>query len=180
MTGFTRHTLETASPEGRKLLENIQASYGFIPELFAYMIEAPIAVEAYVQLNTILSRGSFPPAQLQTALLAVSVKNGCSFCAIAHEAMARRFGVLPQTIAAIKESIDVQDPRDRALVFLTQTIVEKRGWIEDDELQQFFDAGFTRQQVFELMVVVAIKTLSNYSNHLTHPEPNKELLAMIA
>ncbi|MGB4248330.1 MAG: carboxymuconolactone decarboxylase family protein [Pseudohongiellaceae bacterium] len=180
MTGFTRHTPETASPEGRKLLEGIQKSYGFIPELFAYMIEAPIAVEAYVQLNSMLSRSSFSPAQLQIALLAVSVKNGCAFCAIAHEAMGRKAGVDVQTIAAIKNSTEVQSPADRALVHLTQTIVEKRGWVDDQELQQFLEAGFTRQQVFELMVVVAIKTLSNYSNHLTRPEPNKELLAMIA
>lgn len=180
MTVFTRHTPQTASAAGRRLLEDIQASYGFIPELFAYMIEAPIAVEAYVQLNNILSRSSLPPAQLQVALLAVSVTNRCSFCAIAHEAMGRRSGVNPQTIAAIKDNSEVEDPMDRALIQLTQTIVEKRGWIDDEELQQFFDAGFTRQQVFELMVVVSIKTLSNYSNHLTHPEPNKELLAMIA
>jgi AhpD family alkylhydroperoxidase len=180
LTTFTRHTAQTASPEGRKLLEDIQASYGFVPELFAYMIEAPIAVEAYLQLNSILSRSSFSPAQLQIALLAVSVQNSCSFCAIAHEAMGRKSGVHPQTIAAIKGKTKIQDPVDRAVVLLIQTIVEKRGWVDDEELQQFFDAGFTRQQVFELMVVVSIKTLSNYSNHLTHPEPNKELLAMIA
>jgi len=49
----------------------------------------------------------------------------------------------------------------------------------DAILQQLFDAGFAQQQVFELIVVVAIKTISNYSNHLTLPEPNKELQVMI-
>lgn len=29
------------------------------------------------------------------------------------------------------------------------------------------------------ILIVSIKTLSNYANHLTHPEPNKELLGML-
>jgi len=30
-----------------------------------------------------------------------------------------------------------------------------------------------------MLVVVTIKTLSNYTNHVTKPEPNPELLAML-
>ena len=179
MSIFTRYEPETASVEGKKLLDGIQGSYGFIPELFSYMVEAPIAVEAYLNLNKLLGRSSFDPAQLQTALLAVSLQNSCKFCSVAHEAMGIKSGMRPQTIKALKNNEDIDDAQDRALVKLVHTMVEKRGWVPDDILQQFFDAGFTQQQVFELIVVVAIKTLSNYTNHLTLPEPNKELLAMI-
>jgi len=34
------------------------------------------------------------------------------------------------------------------------------------ELQRFLDAGFRREQVFEVLVGVAMKTLSNYANHI--------------
>jgi len=33
MTTFTTHTPETASPEGREILEQVQEKYGFIPNL---------------------------------------------------------------------------------------------------------------------------------------------------
>jgi len=39
--------------------------------------------------------------------------------------------------------------------------------------------GFTKQQILEVILIVSIKTLSNYINHLTNPEPNKELLDML-
>lgn len=180
MSTFTRYEPDTASAEGKKILEGIKGAYGFIPELFSYMIEAPVAVEAYIELNKLLGRSSFTPAQLQAALLAVSVQNECAFCTVAHEAMAKKSGTKAETIKAIKNNEQIEDAKDQALVKLVRQMVEKRGWVPEEDLQEFFAAGFTRQQVFELIVVVAIKTLSNYSNHLTHPEPNKELLAMIA
>lgn len=39
--------------------------------------------------------------------------------------------------------------------------------------------GFTQQNILEVILIVTIKTLSNYINSLTKPEPNKELLGMI-
>lgn len=94
--------------------------------------------------------------------------------------MARRVHAGAQTIAAIKSDEFITDSQDRALVALVTSIVEKRGWIPADVIDSFLAAGFTRRQIFELIMVVSIKTLSNYTNHLTQPEPNKELLAMLA
>jgi len=41
------------------------------------------------------------------------------------------------------------------------------------------DTGFGPRQVMEVILGVSLKTLSNYTNHLTEPEPNPELLKMI-
>lgn len=46
------------------------------------------------------------------------------------------------------------------------TIVSNRGWVKPPELQRFLDAGFTREQVLEVLVGVSMKTLSNYANHI--------------
>jgi len=180
MPDYTRHEIATATPERRAILEGIQSAYGFVPELFAYMIEAPVAVEGYLALNALLARSSLAPDHLQIALLAVSVQNGCHFCSVAHEAMARRASAKRQTIAAIKNGDNIEDPQDMAVVTLVSSIVENRGWVPETVTAQFLEAGFTRQQIFELILAVSIKTLSNYTNHLTRPEPNTELLTMLA
>lgn len=179
MTTFTAYTVESATPEAQKILTNIKAGYGFVPNLFAYMAEAPFALEAYLTLNQLIGKSSLTPAQAQTALLAVSVENGCDFCSVAHRAMGKKAGVKAQTIEAILASTAIEDTKDQALVNLAQTIVRERGWVPETSLEAFFAAGFTKQQVFEVILVVTIKTLSNYTNHLTKPEPNPELLAML-
>lgn len=179
MTEFKFHTPENTSGHTKELLEGLKQSYGFIPNLFAYMAEAPLTIEAYLALNNLVSKTSFSPAQQQIALLAVSVENGCSFCSVAHRAIGKMHGARNQTLAAINAKEPVENQTDAALVNFTQAVVRSRGWPTESEIQAFIDAGFTKQQILEVILIVSIKTLSNYINHLTKPEPNKELLSML-
>ena len=179
MTSFNAYTLETASPEAKKTLQGIQNGYGFIPNLFAYMAEAPVTLEAYLALNQLIAKSSLTPTQAQLALLAVSIENNCDFCTVAHRAMGKAAGVHPETLAALLSKSPIANERERALTEFAQAVVRNRGFVSDQELNNFFAAGFTRQQVFEVILVVTIKTLSNYSNHLTRPADNPELQAML-
>jgi uncharacterized peroxidase-related enzyme len=179
MTDFTFHTPDNTTGQTRELLEGIRKHYGFIPNLFGYMAEAPATVEAYLALNDLVSGTSLTPAQQQVALLAVSVANECEFCTVAHRAIGKMKGANAQTLSAIATGAVVADAKDRALAVFTQIIVRKLGRPDDAEIEAFLGAGFTRQQILEVILIVAIKTLSNYTNHLTQPEPNKELLAML-
>jgi len=179
MTNFTNHTTETAPESAKETLANIEGKYGFVPNLFSYMAEAPTTIDAYLQLNELVTKTSLTPSQQQVALLTASVVNECEFCIAAHRAFGKAFQVDPKTIDAIVNKTQADNPSDRALIKLTKSMVINRGKLTTAELEEFLDAGFTKQQVFEVVLMVTIKTLSNYINHLTSPEPNKELLAMI-
>jgi alkylhydroperoxidase family enzyme len=109
----------------------------------------------------------------------VSLENNCYFCATAHRAIGKKSGINPQTVESLLNNQPIKDAKDDALVTLTRAIVRERGWLADEQIDAFIDSGFTKQQVFEVILVVTIKTLSNYSNHLTKPEVNPELLGML-
>jgi len=179
MTDFTFYTPETAPTESKAILNNIKAGYGFIPNLFAYMAEAPVTVEAYVALNTLIGKSSLSPAHAQVALLTASLENECGFCSVAHRATGKKNGVCTQTLDALSNKTQINNPQDYAISTLTRAIVKQRGNIGESALQAFYAAGFNKQQVLEVILCVTIKTLSNYTNHLTHPEPNQELLGML-
>ncbi len=176
---FTQHTMDTASDAGRVILQDIQNAYGFVPNLFHYMIEAPVVVEAYLALNKLIARTSLRPAQAQLALLTVSIENGCPFCTAAHQGLATKAGVAPETIQAVVAKTLPTCSQDAALVGFVRQLVIQRGQICNNVVQAFLDAGYSKQQVFELMLILAIKTLSNYTNHLTHPVPNLEFIQMV-
>lgn len=179
MSQFTFHTLENTTGKTNALLEGIQQSYGFVPNLFAYMAEAPTTVEAYLALNELVARSSFTPAQQQVALLAASVENRCEFCIAAHRAMGKMNKSNQQTLDALYSGEEINDAGDRALATYVKRVVKQRGLMSSEEIQLFLDAGFNNQQVLEVVLIVSIKTLSNYINHITRPEPNEELLAML-
>lgn len=175
---FIQHTLETASDAGRVILQDIQRAYGFVPNLFHYMIEAPVVVEAYLTLNKLIAKTSLTPAQAQLALLTVSIENGCPFCSAAHQGLAKKSGVAVESIEAVVAKTLPMCVQDAALVSFVQQLVIERGRVSEAVIQTFLDAGYTKQQIFELMLILAIKTLSNYTNHLTHPHPNPEFAQM--
>ncbi|MGI9275517.1 MAG: carboxymuconolactone decarboxylase family protein [Endozoicomonas sp.] len=179
MTVFKHHTIETASEPGKQVLEGVQKGYGFIPNLFGYMVESPVTVEAYLHLTKLLDKTSLTPAQAQVAMLAASVVNECSFCTVAHRAIGKLSGASQQTLDALASGAEIEDDSDRALVTIVNAIVTRRGWLQENDLQTFFAAGFEQKHVLDLILCVTIKTLSNYSNHITRPEPNPELLAML-
>ncbi len=179
MTNFNFYTLDTASKEAKPILEQIQKSYGFVPNLFAYMAEAPTTLEAYLALNKIIEKTSLNPAQQQVALLAVSVENECDFCTVAHRAIGKMKQANQQTLNALNTKEQISDMKDAALAKFAQSVVKDRGNISEKTISEFLNAGFTKQQIFEVMIIVSIKTLSNYINHLTKPEPNNELLSML-
>jgi len=180
MNKFTFYTEKNASAEVQAIFSDIQKTYGFIPNLFAYMAEAPTTIKAYLELNKLIEKTSFTTAQQQVALMAASVENGCDFCTTAHHAIGKMKQANEQTLKALNAQTTIDDAQDKVLVDFVQLVVKKRGRLSSDDINKFLDAGFTKQQILEVMLIVSIKTLSNYINHLTHPEPNPELLTIIA
>lgn len=179
MNEFKFYTTDNADGEAKKTLDKVQNKYGFVPNLFGYMAEAPYTIEAYAYLTGLLDKTGLTAAQQQVALLAVSHYHKCEFCSVAHQAFGKMHKSNAQTIAAIISNQEIEDATDKALVDMIVAIVDNRGWVNKEQLSTFFAAGFNQQNVYDLILVVTIKTLSNYSNHLSKPEANDELKSMI-
>lgn len=166
MRNFTIHKPETAPEASRSLLEEATSRYGFIPNLLGVLAEAPQALEAYVDLSELLARSSLSAAEREVVLIAASLKNSCGYCVAAHSTVARRQKVPGEVIAALRESRPISDPRLEALRRFAETLIETRGQVSEQEVQTFLNAGFSRRQMLEVVLGLALKTLSNYTNNL--------------
>jgi uncharacterized peroxidase-related enzyme len=176
MTGFPRHSVETAPPAARPLLEKAKRGMGFVPNLYAHLAEAPAVLEAYLGLSAQFDKTTLSAAERQVVLLAASVENGCEFCVAAHSMVATKMAGLPSgEVDALRSGQRMSDSRLDALAAFTRSVIQARGWIDEGTRSRFFSAGFQPQQALEVMLGVAMKTLSNYSNHLTGTETNEEL-----
>jgi len=157
---------QQAPEQARELLDQAESKYGFVPNILGVMANAPALLEAYMSLSQIFEKTSFSAAEKQTVLLAVSAENDCGYCKSAHTAIAKMQNVDDAVLEAIANGDKLPDARLDALFKFTRTMVEKRGHPSDDELQAFFDAGFSEAQVQEVIVGIGMKTLSNYNNHI--------------
>ena len=176
MNTFIQHTPDSAPEKARPLLDGAIAKLGFLPNLYAHLAEAPAALEAYFGLSAQFDKTSLTPAERQVVLIAVSVENGCEFCVAAHSMIAREMVKVPaETVDALRAAGLLPQPRLDALANFTRALVRDRGWVSDETSSRFFSAGFNQQQAIEVVLGVAMKTLSNYANHLTGTQTNPEL-----
>jgi uncharacterized peroxidase-related enzyme len=176
--GYRIHDQSSAPEAAQPLLDQVAQGFGFVPNVLGVMAESPAALESYLTLNRILQdKGGFTGAELQVIQLVTSAENGCGYCVAAHTGNAERQGVDAATIAAIREGRALPEPRLDALASFTRTLLAKRGWAEEADVQALLDAGFTRQQVLDLVTVLAMKTISNWTNHLVDTPLDQPLQA---
>lgn len=176
MSLFEQHSVETAPKESKAYLEGAQNALGFIPNLYKYLAESPAALDGYMTLSKILEKSSLSPQQQQMVLLAISRENECEFCVAAHSMIGSVMVKLDTSvIQAIREGRSTGDEQSDALIGFATLMVQKRGWVDEAELNKFFDAGFSQKQALDVVLAVSLKTLSNYTNHMTGTTTNKEM-----
>ena len=157
---------DNAPQNARGLLEKAEHNYGFVPNILGVMANSPALLEAYMSLSQIFEKTGFSAAEKQTVLLAVSTENDCGYCKSAHTAIAKMQNVDDAVLRAIANGDKLPDDKLDVLFDFTRTMVEKRGHPSNDDLQKFFDAGFSEAQVQDVIAGIGMKTLSNYNNHV--------------
>lgn len=168
MTTFTLHRIDTAPEGSRDHLAAVAAAWGFVPHLHAILAESPVALEGYDTLFGLVGKSSLTPIERQVAFLAVNVFHGCEYCTAGHTHLARAAKMEESAVQALREGTPVAEPRLQALRLFTEAVVRERGLVGDAAVDAFLAAGFTRENVLEVVTIIATKTISNYVNHLTH------------
>ncbi len=174
MADLTIHTKDSAPEASKDLLEVTQAKYGFIPNLLGEMAEAPSLLKAYLTVGEALEASSLTAQEQQVVILTVSYLNECSYCMTAHSAVAKTVGLPDDEIDALREGQPMSDAKLEALRAFTGILVEKRGWASDEDIAAFFTAGYTRAQVLEVILGIAFKTMSNFTNHVADTPIDKQ------
>ncbi len=159
---------EQAEPPARTRLAEARSSLGFVPNMYAAMANSPGLLDTYVHGYGRFREGSgFSPAEQEVVLLAISRENGCTYCVAAHSFLADKMSGVPAEVTdAIRDGAPILDSKLAALHAFTRTLVAKRGLPSRDNVAAFLAAGYSERQILEIVLAIAVKTLSNYANHL--------------
>ncbi len=177
MADLTIHD-ETNAPEAaRPLLEKVKAAYGFIPSVLGIMAESPPTLEAYQSLQGHFAKAGFTPLEAQVVQITTSVENECHYCVAAHSAVADAGKLDMDVINAVRDNRPIADPKLEALHAFTRSVVRGRGFVCDAQVGAFLNAGYSRAAVLGVILGVAMKTISNYVNHVAETPLNPQFKA---
>ena len=163
---FTLYEIDTAPEEAKAELEKSQQAFGFIPNLHKVLAASPKALEAYKYLHNQFQQSSFSHTELTVVWQTINLYHQCHYCLPAHTGIAHMMKVEPAIIEALHNGETLQDSKLAALQTTTKAIVDQRGQLSEKQIEHFKNAGYGEQQLLEILLGLAQKTLSNFSNHL--------------
>lgn len=178
MTEFTIHTLDSAPEQSRALLEDSKKSFGRVPGLHAVMAEAPALLDGYKQLHRLFQQEtSFDKDELTVVWQTINVEHACHYCVPAHTGIAKMMKVDDAISVALRDETPLPSARLEALRDFTLAVVRNRGNVTDADILAFLDAGYTQRQILEVILGVAQKVMSNYTNHLAQTPVDEPMRA---
>jgi uncharacterized peroxidase-related enzyme len=177
MTTFKLHTLETAPEGSKETLSGALNQNGFIPNLYGIMAESPELLKAYRQMADLFDATSLSTVEKNIVWLTVSYNNKCHYCMAIHSMVAKMYKLPDEIIEALRTNQPLNDTKIETFRQFTVSLVEKRGWISEEEIAKFLAAGYTQKNVLELIVGVGQKIISNYVNHITHTPLDRQVEA---
>ncbi|MCG8315357.1 MAG: carboxymuconolactone decarboxylase family protein [Pseudomonadales bacterium] len=165
---FTLHTIETAPQKARESLKESQKAFGWLPNLHRVLAEAPAALQAYKDLHTTFQNTSFNAVELTVVWQTINFENQCHYCLPAHSMIAKMMKVDDAIIEALKQNQPLTDKKLEVLRNTTRALLLDRGHLSAAQIDQFKAVGYGNQQLMEIIVGLAQKTISNYVNHLSN------------
>jgi uncharacterized peroxidase-related enzyme len=175
INGFTLHTNSSAAPEAAAILDQVQAGWGFVPNLHRVLAESPAALEAYGTLWGISEQTGFDAIERNIVYLAINYENECTYCMAGHTNLSKMAGVAPEHIAAVREGRPIGDAKLEALRNFAAKVIRQRGFVSEADVATFKAAGYDNQAVLDILVLAATKLISNYTNHLA-ATPNDDFM----
>jgi AhpD family alkylhydroperoxidase len=169
MPNYPVHTIASAPEHSKPGLEQLQKAFGVVPNLAGAIANSPKLINSLVGVFQQVHSSSLTEQEIQIVLLTDAVANSCTYAVAFHTALALQQGVSSEETDAIRERRVPTDKRFAALSTLAKMLIEKRGHLDGQELDSFIAAGFTKEQVLEVIAIVAASTITNYAGTITNP-----------
>jgi uncharacterized peroxidase-related enzyme len=152
------------------LLDAVKKQLGVVPNLMKLVGNSPAALEGYLSLNGALSKGALDAKTRERIALAIAEFNGCGYCLSAHTYLGKNIAKLDDAEIAANRNGKSSDPKAAAAVKFATRVALERGHVSDADLNAVKAAGYSQAEIVEIVLHVALNTLTNYVNEVAQTE----------
>jgi len=146
-------------------LTQLKVKLGKVPNGLATLAHSAVALEGYLALSKILSRGRLNARQREIVALAIAQANECQYCLSFHTASSTKAGLSPVDILDARAAQN-DDPFEHAVAAFAVKVVQLRGLVPETDFAAARQSGLDHDLMLEIVANVALQTLMNYSNRL--------------
>jgi uncharacterized peroxidase-related enzyme len=136
-----------------------------VPNMMRTMGNSYAVLNGYLSFSGALGESKIGSRLGEQIALAVAEANKCAYCLSAHTFIGSKLlGIDADTIIASRSAETVDEKVNAALVF-AQTLVHKKGLVNDHDVAAVREAGFADGEIAEIIAHTALNILTNYFNN---------------
>ena len=152
-----------------ELLNAVRKQMGGVPKILGTMAQSSAALGGYLNLAGALAGGKLSAKLREQIALAVAGANSCDYCASVHTALAAKVGVTHDELSS-NLSGQSADSRVQAALQFARQIVATRGNVTNAQLTVVRGAGFSDEEIVEILANTVLNIFTNYFNHVAGTE----------
>ena len=165
MTRLKALGADEASAKTKELFNAIESKLGMVPNMMRTMGNSSALLEGYLNLSGALAKGSLGAKTGELLALAVAESNQCNYCLSAHTFIGEKLVHIDAGTLQKARYANADDAKtDAALKFATR-LVDKKGLVNDTDVNAAKAAGLSQGEIGEIVGHVALNILTNYFNN---------------
>lgn len=166
------HTVDDAPAAAQEGLQGLKEQFGKVLNIHGEMAHSPALLASYLGIQSALAEhGSFDARTREAIALVVGATNDCGYCQAAHTGGARAAGWDEGQTKQLRAGSPVDpDGGLDALLAVARQMVSSTGYVEEDVWQAALDAGWSTEELGELVPHVMVNMFTNYFNHYARTE----------
>lgn len=137
--------------------------------IFKGMAVNPGVLKAFLGFMQGVKAGALTDREHEVVALVCGQVRKCDYCTAAHTAMAQGIGMDEGLVLSIRKGTP-DDDRLRAVADFTRAVLDTDGFVSDEQLDAFRDAGFGDDAVVEVLAAISVNTFTNLYNHVHETE----------
>lgn len=145
-------------------------SYGIVPGVVKEMAERSVPLAYMYLLGTqTMEKSSLSEVEINAIELRISMLNKCESCMKGHTFLLKKAGLSDDDVQAILRQDETSIDRLNTLLKAAEYIYYSGSGVYPDLVLDYFsDEGLREQELFEIIGLISLKTISNYvNNYLT-------------
>ncbi|ARP81792.1 alkylhydroperoxidase [Bordetella genomosp. 8] len=156
-----------ATGHAAQIYAAIKGAVGMVPNAYVGIgSNSPHALEAALNLDAALKKGSLGGREIEAVKLVVSDAAKCDYCLAAHTMIGKMNGITPGAMTALRRGQPSGDAKLDALSSFARTLVETRGPVPVEAVQDVRSAGYSDAQIVDVMLAITSITFTNLFNRV--------------
>jgi uncharacterized peroxidase-related enzyme len=155
--------VQNTTADRHALLSQIHGAFGATPNMFRTVANSPAALKSMWGAFGALGGGVIPAKLGEQIAVAVADRNACEYCLAAHTALGRKAGATAEEMSVAQDGKSA-DPKTAAALRFALQLVDARGQVSATDVQTVRAAGFSDEEIVEILAHVALNLFTNYVN----------------